>query len=135
MTWNPFHELEVFQRKMDRMFGMPRRRVSSGYPPIDLIDASDKFIILAMLPGVKREEIDLSAASNRIIILRGEKKSQTVEGARYIRRERGYGSFEKKIELPEPIQADKIEAKYTDGILSIILPKSRPSGPMIISVD
>lgn len=134
MTWNPFHELEVFQRRIDRMFGMSRRCVSSGYPAIDLIDVSDKFIILAMLPGVEREEIDLSV-SERAITLRGERKRETAEGARYIRRERGYGAFEKKIELPEPIQTDKVSAKYTDGILNIILPKSRPSGPMIISVN
>jgi len=116
------------------MFGAPRRRVSSGYPPIDLMDASDKFILLAMLPGIKREEIDLSI-SERTIILRGERKRETAEGARYIRRERGYGAFEKRIELPEPIQTDKVSAHYTDGILNIILPKSRPLGPMVISID
>ena len=134
MTWNPFHELEEFQRQIDRTFGLSRRRASSGYPPIDLIDSSGKFIILAMLPGVKREDIDLTA-SERTIILRGERKREFVEGSKYIERERGYGPFEKKIELPEPIQTDKVEAKYIDGILHIILPKSRPSGPMVISVD
>ena len=134
MTWNPFYELEVFQRRIDRMFGVPQRRSSSGYPPIDLIDASDKFILLSMLPGIKREEIDLSI-SERTITLRGERKRETAEGARYIRRERGYGAFEKIIELPEPIQTDKVSAQYTDGILNIILPKSRPSGPMIISIN
>ncbi|HIE29826.1 TPA: Hsp20/alpha crystallin family protein [Candidatus Poribacteria bacterium] len=134
MMWNPFYELELFQRRIDRMFGAPRRRVSSGYPPIDLMDASDKFILLAMLPGIKREEIDLSI-SERTIILRGERKRETAEGARYIRRERGYGAFEKRIELPEPIQTDKVSAHYTDGILNIILPKSRPLGPMVISID
>jgi len=134
MTWNPFHELEEFQRQIDRTFGLSRRRASSGYPPIDLIDASDKFIILAMLPGVKREEIDLSV-SERTITLRGERKRETVEGAMYIRRERGYGAFEKKIELSEPIQTDKVKAQYNNGILNIILPKSRPSGPMVISVN
>ena len=133
MTWNPFYELEVFQRRIDRMFGAPRRRASSGYPPIDLIDSADKFVLLAMLPGIKREEIDLSI-SERTITLRGERKRETAEGARYIRRERGYGSFEKIIELPEPIQTDKVSAQYTDGILNIILPKSQPSGPMIISI-
>ncbi|MBC8232283.1 Hsp20/alpha crystallin family protein [bacterium] len=134
MTWNPFHELEEFQRQIDRTFGLSRRRASSGYPPIDLIDASDKFIILAMLPGVKREDIDLSV-SDRTITLRGERKRETVEGAMYIRRERGYGTFEKKIELSEPIQTDKVKAQYNNGILNIILPKSRPSGPMVISVN
>jgi HSP20 family protein len=135
MTWNPFHELEEFQRQIDRMFGMSRRHASSGYPPIDLIDASDKFVILAMLPGVKREEIGISVADERTIILRGERKRETAEGARYILRERGYGAFEKKIELPEPIQTDMVKAQYTNGILNIILPKSRPSGPMVISVN
>jgi HSP20 family protein len=134
MTWNPFYELEVFQRRIDRMFGASRRRASSGYPPIDLTDASDQFVLLAMLPGIEREEIDLSI-SERTVTLRGERKRETTEGARYIRRERGYGAFEKRIELPEPIQPDEVSAQYTDGILTIILPKSRPSGPMVISIN
>ena len=88
-----------------------------------------------MLPGIKREEIGISVSDERTIILRGERKRETTEGARYTRRERGYGAFEKKIELPGPIQTDKVKAQYTNGILNIILPKSRPSGPMVISVN
>jgi len=134
--WNPFQELEEFQHRIDRIFRTPRRRVSRGYPSVDLIDAGDKFVILALLPGMKREDIKLSVL-RETVTLSGERKREAIEGANYIRRERGYGIFHKVIELPEPIQVDKdkIIAEYKDGILNIILHKEQFFGPITVSID
>lgn len=132
--WDPFKELEEYQLRIDRMFRTPKRRISRGYPSVDVIDAGDKLVILALLPGMKREDIDVSALRDKIT-LSGEREREVIEGARCIRRERGYGFFHKVIELPEPIQTDKVTAEYKNGILNIILTKERFSGPITISID
>lgn len=132
--WDPFREFEDFQHKINRMFETPRQKASCGYLPIDLIDAGDKLIILALLPGMKREDIDVSVFRDEIT-LSGERKREVIEEARCIRRERGYGAFQKVIELPEPIQVDEINAEYKDGVLNIIMPKERFSGPITIPID
>lgn len=132
--WDPFKEFEDLQHKINRMFETPRRKASCGYLPIDLIDAGDKLIILALLPGMKREDIDVSVFRDEIT-LSGERKREVIEEARCIRRERGYGAFQKVIELPEPIQVDEINAEYKDGVLNIIMPKERFSEPITIPID
>ena len=132
--WNPFKESEDFEHRIDRMFGTSKQNVSRGYPPVDLIDDGDQLIIIALLPGMKREDIDLSVFRLQIT-LSGEREREVVEGARYIRRERGYGNFHKVIKLPEPIQVDKVNAEYKDGCLNINMPKEKLSGPVTISVD
>jgi len=106
----------------------------SGFPSVDLIDTGDKFVIMALLPGMKREDIDISVVRNRVT-LTGERKRESLENANYIRRERGYGSFHKIVELPIPIQKENISAQYKDGILIIQLPKEPFTGPINISID
>lgn len=132
--WEPFKDLEDFQQRIDRMFGARRRRASRGYPPVDLIDADDKLIIWALLPGMKREDIDLSVLRDKVT-LSGERKREAINGASYLQRERGYGAFHKVIELPEPIQVDKANAEYENGVLRVVMPKERFSGPINISID
>ena len=134
---NPLRELELLQRRIERAFAAPRYGVSCscGYPPIDLIDAGDKFVIQTPLPGMNREEIEISV-EGQTVTLSGEKRLQLVEGAKYISRERCYGYFKKMIELPEAIKTEpeEVKAEYDDGILTVILPK-RPVGPMTISIS
>lgn len=134
MLWSPFQELEEFQRRIDRRFGAPRRRTSHGYPPVDVIDTDGQFVILALLPGINKDEIDLEVLEDTIT-LSGVRERKSIPGARYIKRERGYGNFQKVIKLPEPVAAGKVTAQYTDGILIITLPKARPSGPITITVQ
>jgi len=130
---NPLRELELFQRKVERAFAAPRYGASRGYPPIDLVDAGDKFVIQMPLPGMAREEIEISVFG-QTITLSGEKRRQLIKDAKYISRERSYGYFKKTIELPEAILSDEIKAEYDDGILTVIVPK-RPVGPMTISIS
>jgi len=130
---NPLRELELLQRRIQRAFAAPRYGVSCGYPPIDLIDSGDKFVIQTPLTGMKREEIKISVEGQTVTIS-GEKRLHLIENAKYIERERCYGYFNKTIELPGAIKAEEIKADYEDGILTVILPK-RPIGPMMISIS
>lgn len=69
---NPLRELELLQRRIERAFVAPRYGVSCGYPPIDLIDAGDKFVIQTPLPGMQQEEIKI-AVDGQTVMISGEK--------------------------------------------------------------
>ena len=104
--------------------------------PLDIYDDGDSFVVSAQVPGVAPEDIDIEATTESLT-LKGERKWNEVEGRKYHRREQGYGVFERTIELPVPIDADKISAKYDHGILEITMPKSEAIKPrkVEISVD
>ncbi|MFN3605270.1 MAG: Hsp20/alpha crystallin family protein [Leptonema sp. (in: bacteria)] len=121
-----------FQRKIDeifeeffRDFGFPSSREwSNFYPRIDVKDNKDKIIVEADLPGISEKELEVSVTKDSIV-LEGEKKHEFEESKEnYYRKERSYGSFKRVIPLPVEIDDTKVEAKFKNGVLTIILPKS-----------
>ena len=132
--WNPFRELAEFERGIDRMFRRTRQRSSYGYPPIDLIDAGDLFVLSAFLPGLSSEQIRLSV-SGTTVTLQGRREIPVVESAKPLLRERVYGQFNKSVDLPHPVVEEEINAQYTDGVLRVTLPKRQSLQPKTISVN
>ncbi|MBI1922736.1 Hsp20/alpha crystallin family protein [Candidatus Poribacteria bacterium] len=131
--WDAFQEFAEFHRTVDRMLGRTRQRVSYGYPPIDLIDTGDAFLLSAFLPGMQRDQIHLSV-SGMTVTLKGSREPVVPAGARPILRERLYGNFNKSIHLPDPVREEEVNAQYTDGVLRVTLPKRLMLGPRTISV-
>jgi HSP20 family protein len=93
-------------------------------PPLDIYEDKDKYVVKAELPGMKKEDIDVSLDGNTLI-LSGERKheEERKEGESY-RAERFFGRFQRTVTLPAAVQGNKIEATYKDGMLTITLPKS-----------
>lgn len=92
-------------------------------PAVDIIDQDQAILINAELPGMDENSIELKLANNTLT-LRGEKKDEREENRRgYYLSERSYGSFQRSFALPESVDADKIEANFDKGILTITLPK------------
>jgi len=101
---------------------------------LDVIETEDKFIVKASLPGIDPDELDITFTDN-VLTIKGEiKEEKDVEGSNYLLRERRYGIFQRSIALPEPVNADKIEAVYKDGILTLSIPKVEEIKPKKISV-
>jgi HSP20 family protein len=130
-TWSPFRELNRLRDEIDRLFDFqmgssPRSDLFGGWnPAVDVHEDKDKFLITAEVPGMKKEDIDISMEGNTLCIC-GERKEQRDErsGAEARRSERYYGRFQRSLALPQTVDVNKIEAKYKDGLLSITLPKS-----------
>jgi len=102
----------------------PGYGVQLHWPHVDMTETEEAVRILAELPGVDRDDIEVSVSEDRITI-RGEKKEQEEEtGGDYYRLERRYGSFQRTFPLPCEVQSDRIEASFKDGLLRITLPKS-----------
>ncbi|MCZ6596822.1 MAG: Hsp20/alpha crystallin family protein [Planctomycetota bacterium] len=91
---------------------------------VDLVETEDAFRVEAELPGVAKEDLELSLGDDGLVI-RGEKRSerQTDEGG-WHRTERSYGSFHRVLPLPSEVQADQVEASFENGVLTVTLPKA-----------
>lgn len=119
------------QDELDRLFESPLR---SWAPALDVHEDKDNFVVRTELPGLKREDIDVSLQDGTLIIS-GERKAEARdEGVEIHRQERYYGKFQRALTLPEPVAADKIKAQYQDGVLTVTLPKTEAAKPKKIDV-
>jgi len=145
--WRPWDEFREMERRLDEMFRHPLLtlrhppawwRVPTAelgwMPALEVYEKDDKFVVRAELPGMKKEDIDISIVGDTLTI-RGERKAESeVKDEDYYRCEMCYGKFSRAITLPSAIQADKVEASYQNGILEIVLPKAIEAKPKKVEV-
>ena len=127
------------RRDMDRLFGQVAGQAywpthAGVFPLVNVTEDQDHFYIRSEIPGMKSEEISMSATGRNLSISGERKIASEGENVRYHRREREDGKFSRVIALPSDIQVGKIEAGYVDGILSIKIPKSEEAKPKQITV-
>jgi HSP20 family protein len=103
------------------------------WPPINVWEENDGFVLEAELPGIKMEQIEITC-QGRDLTLRGERKDPGDPDENYQRRERFAGSFIRSLTLPADIDADKVRATLDDGVLRIQIPKSESAKPRRIDV-
>jgi len=131
---SPFEEMERwFEDAFRRPFSLltpsrwPRLRVTEMeevIPSVDIFEEGDNVVVKAELPGMKKEDIDVSIADNTISISGAKKKEEKVERKNYYREERSYGSFTRSLRLPVEVHTDKVKANFKEGILEIRIPKT-----------
>jgi HSP20 family protein len=108
----------------------------SGWSPVlDLYEDKDNLFVKMDLPGMKREEIEVSLHEGSLSISGERKSEQKHEAAEVYRAERFFGRFQRTVTLPTPVAADKVKAEYKDGILTITLPKTEEAKPKHIDVN
>ena len=100
-------------------------------PSIDVFEKDGNLVLKAELPGMKEEDIDVSVIRNTLTI-RGEKAEEKVEGKS--RSERLFGSFSRSLALPVAVDTEKVAATYRNGVLEIVLPKTKESKPRQVTV-
>jgi len=141
------HPLSLFD-ELDRFFqgGFPMRgwpahwpawseMARGGMPPVDVIDRDKEVLVRAELPGVKKDEIDVTVTDDRITIKGEYRKEDKEEKGEYHRMETRYGSFSRTVELPADVDPTKGSAKFEDGVLEIALPKVAAARKKTIKVD
>jgi HSP20 family protein len=117
--WDPFRDLLALHEQIGQLVGTD----APGWtPPVDLYETAGEFVLTAELPGLSRDQIELHAEDNRIV-LRGE-RAEHASCDQYHRVERGHGRFSRAFVLPEPIDVDAIAADLKDGILTVTIPKA-----------
>jgi HSP20 family protein len=130
--------------EMDRLvsdfFGASRARApqrwsagAQGFPALNVWEEGDALYAEAEVPGMKSDQIDISVVE-RDLTIRGRRGEEPREGAAYHRQERGTGEFNRVLRLPVEVDAAKVEATLTDGVLLIKLPKAESAKPKKIQV-
>ena len=139
--FDPFGDLVRFQpfRDFEPMFGIPRvaGRNLPEAPEIKMDVSEDEkgYRVKAEIPGVKKEDIKVSIDGGQVSISAEVKKeSETKKGETVIRSERYYGTQYRGFSLPQDVDAARAEAKYTDGLLELVLPKKHGNGAKQIAV-
>ena len=137
--WDPFKDLLRFQEKMNRLMDRSFTEPSRGHrgmwnPAVDVLETPDAYIFRCDLPGVGKDRISIEVRSKRLTI-KGERVLEAEPRiAAYHSIERQTGVFERSFVLPGDVNADDAEAKYTDGVLQVVLPKGTEQSPGDISV-
>ncbi len=132
-----WHDMDRLQREMNRLFddySPSRLRAAPGYPALNIWTSQEGLAITAEVPGVSPEEMEISVVGDTLTLSGTRKADELKEGARYHRQERGYGSFTRSIQLPYPVDVNKVEATFKDGILKIAMPRSEADKPRKIIV-
>jgi HSP20 family protein len=142
VTWPGFGRLSTLREEIDRLFEEPLAELArtsnlfSGWTPaIDMHETKDHFVVRVELPGMKREDIEVSLHEGSLSISGERKRESKHEGAEIYRAERFFGRFQRTISLPTPVQAEKVKAQYKDGVLAIELPKTEEAKPKHIDVN
>lgn len=138
--WDPLSDFVSLRQVMDRLFDDSfvrpqgwRETGRSVRPPLDIYTTDEEIVITMALPGVKPEEVDVTIEGDTVTI-RGEFKPP-IENVDYAIQERAFGPFRRVITLNVPIQADKAEANFRDGLLVLTLPKAEEMKPRMIKVQ
>ncbi|HWH68633.1 MAG TPA: Hsp20/alpha crystallin family protein [Candidatus Sulfotelmatobacter sp.] len=141
-TWHGFGRLSDLREEIDRLFEAPLAELArtsqllSGWTPaLNVYEDKDNLYVKAELPGMKREEIDLSLHENSLSISGERKSEEKYKEADLTRSERFFGRFQRTVTLPTPVAVDKVKAQYKDGILTVTLPKAEESKPKHIDVN
>jgi len=141
-TWTPFDRLASLRDEVNRLFDFTSPTLSrdaglfsSWAPVLDVSHDKDFVYVRAELPGMKKEEIDISL-HNGMISISGERKheDESKDGENY-RTERFFGRFNRSVALPTSVDANKVRASYKDGVLSVTLPKAEEAKPKQIQVN
>jgi len=124
------------QDLMEGFWGTNGGRLSTMnfVPKVDLVENENEFVVTVDLPGLKPEEVKVEF-TNGALWVTGERKEEKEEKDKTFHRvERSYGEFRRVLPLPSAVKEDKIEAKFTDGVLKVSVPKVEEAKPQRIEV-
>ena len=142
MALTVFDDILSLERQIGNIFQAftggtdPAHFLHSGgqYPLMNISDSNEEIVLVAELPGVKKEDIRLTF-DNGLLTISGERKMVTMpEKAEWLRNEIRTGNFSRVIELPRQVNFDQISAELSNGILRVVLPKAEEARPREVSI-
>lgn len=147
VKWSPLKELEDMRKDMDRLFEeffSPIARRRRGWlkpemgvivPNIEMYDRKNEIVVKAELPGVAKEDIDLTITKDSLTLKGETKKEEEIKEENYYAAEISYGSFTRTIALPAEVDSEKAKASFKNGVLEVVLPKREEAKPKEIKIE
>ena len=140
-TWPSFDRWASLRDEMNRLFDLPTmsnlarqaQLFSNWTPALDLYQTVDNVVAVVELPGMRKEDINISLHDGMLTIA-GERQSSSGDGENAERTERFSGKFRRSISLPTRVDASKVSATYKEGILTVTLPKAEEAKPKKVEV-
>lgn len=126
--WPPFHMKRPITRKVSPPF-------AGKTPRVDVLEEDEQFVLKAELPGVDKKDINVSIAKNNIKIEALTMQEEKEKEGAYFHQEIARGSFFRSLTLPADIREDKVQAKFSNGVLTLILPKLEKTKRTEIKVE
>jgi HSP20 family protein len=138
--WEPFRVADIqteVNRLFDNFFGRPASGTGNRTwaPSVDMYATKDDLVVTLEVPGVAEKDVNVSITGD-LLTVKGERRFENqVKEQDLLHVERTYGKFERLIQLPMAVQADRVKATYRDGVLEIKLPKAEELKPKDIKID
>jgi len=142
--WDPFREMVSLREAMNSLlqesFVRPGNLPGPGglqgaTLPLDVHETENDYVIQASLPGIKPDDVQITVHGDTVII-RGESKAdEEKKGQTWHLRERRFGSFQRAVSLPGPVEVDKAQARHEHGVLTLTIPKAEAAKPKQIKVS
>jgi HSP20 family protein len=138
--WDPFREAVTMRAAMDRLFedtwvpsrGRPQERDRLYRLPLDAYVTPEEIVIVANVPGVKPEDVEITLEGDTLTIK--AERPAPLENVDYVLQERPYGQFQRTLNINIPVDSDKAEAKFENGLLILTVPKAEAIKPKTIQV-
>jgi len=139
VKFDPYRGFEGISKRINKFvneFDKGFQIETGGYNPrVDITEDEKNLFVHAELPGMSKESVNIAVSEDKMLTIKGEKKKESLEeNTNYIRSERKFGSFSRSFLLPEFVDLEKVEAKFENGVLEIILEKKEPEKPKEIEI-
>lgn len=139
--WEPLNEIAYLNNEINKIFNdnfLGRDLVKQGIwaPAVDVVETKEEYKVKVDLPGLLKEDIDISLTDN-ILTIKGERKDLKEEGdsVTYYKKEISYGAFQRQISLANTVDSENIKASYIDGVLEVKVPKTEKAKSRKINIE
>ena len=139
--WNPVRDMMSMQRELNRAFNRTMtERSEEGYdsavwsPRVDVAENDDQFTLELDLPGIDKKDVKINYTDD-VLSISGERRVQKFENVKQQHVERSYGKFYRRFSFPGQVNPDAISAKYSDGVLTVTVPKAEEMKPKSIEIS
>lgn len=127
-SWQPMAEMNRLRNEMDRLFGHagngsdPARRMA--FPPLNVWEDDDHLYAEAELPGFELDDLEIYVSGGNQLSISGERRQPDHQGGAWHRQERAFGKFRRTLELPGDVNSDAVSASFSNGVLTLTMPKA-----------
>jgi len=136
LSWNPLRESrEGMMLVRERFAADSHPALAPSYPPLNAWGDGDKVYVEAELPGMQLDHLEIYVTEENQLTVQGERRKPEPDKGVWYAQERGFGRFSRTVLLPVKVDADKVEARFEFGVLSVTLPRSEAGKPRRISVN
>lgn len=130
-----WRDMSRLQREMGHLLGGTSAPITSSFPAMNLYAGDEGVILTAELPGIEPDDLEISVLGETLTLSGSRNIDEADEDVKYHRRERSFGNFTRTVELPFTVDSEKVEAKFNNGVLHVMLPRVEEEKPRKIMVN